>query len=279
MSFPSGPGYPQQGGGAQPGPQAPGTGGFGQAGPAQPPAQPAPSQASQGIPMNPGVLASLVTTVLGLVAYFLSFSSEASGTNMVVTLLLVGGLLAALRLLPNGPKVLPFAAVISVAGGLTGVSTVVGAPAESTVPGIVVVLLIVGILQLLAAVAALLFEYKLLKVPAPKPQQPQQYGQGYAPQQQNQQFPQGQTTQYPQPQQGPNEGGGFNQPTKFGPPVTPPGSSPSTSQPPSTPQSPSTPQPQSTLYAPQQGQFYQQPSSSEGEQKPGTPPGGFGQPS
>lgn len=270
MSFPSGPGYPQQGGGAQPGPQAPGTGGFGQAGPAQqPPAQQAPSQASAGIPMDPGVLAALVTTVLGLVAYFLSYSSEASGTSMVVTLLLVGGLLAALRLLPNGPKVVPFAAVISVAGGLTGVSTVVGAPAESTVPGILVVLLIVGILQLLAAVAALLFEYKLLKVPAPKPHQPQQpaYGQGYAPQQQNQQFPQGQTTQYPQPQQGPNEGGGFNQPTKFGPPVTPPGSTPST------------PQPQATTYAPQQGQFYQQPSGSEGEQKPGTPPGGFGQPS
>ncbi|GAA1947287.1 DUF5336 domain-containing protein [Amycolatopsis minnesotensis] len=273
MSFPSGPGYPQQGGGAQPGPQAPGTGGFGQAGPAQqPPAPPAPSQASAGIPMNPGVLAALVTTVLGVVAYFLSFSSEASGTSMVVTLLLVGGLLAALRLLPNGPKALPFATVISVAGGLLGVSTVVGAPADSTVPGIVVVLLIVGILQLLAAVAALLFEYKLLKVPAPKPQQPQQqaYGQGFAPQQhqqQNQQFPQGQTTQYPQPQQGPNEGGGFAQPTKYGPPVTPPGSAP---------QQP--PQPQATTYAPQQGQFYQQPSG-EGEQKPGTPPGGFGQPS
>ncbi|MEC3982439.1 DUF5336 domain-containing protein [Amycolatopsis sp. H20-H5] len=243
MTFPSGgPGYPQQGGPQHPQQPAPGTGGFPQQGP------PAPASPSSLPPI--GMLLALGVTVLGVVQYFLGFSDEASGADWVTTFLLAGGLLAALPLLPSGPKTLPFAALLSVLGGLLALDTVIGIPKQSSTPGIVVVILILGLLQLLVAVAALLFEHGVLKMPPPKaaPQNP--YGQQYG--QQGPQNPPG-----PFGQQGGQSPYG-QQPGQYAPPATPP------------------PGQQATTYAPQQGQFFQQPPAEPGSQNPGTPPGGFG---
>ncbi|WP_158881083.1 DUF5336 domain-containing protein [Amycolatopsis anabasis] len=258
MTFPSGgPGYPQQGGGAQPNPQAPNTGGF----PQQQPPQQQQSAPVTGVgTLSIATLLALAVTVLGLVNYFIGYSDEAAPADDVLRFLLIGGLLSALHVLPKGPRVLPFAALINVLAALTAILVVVRVPKEGEVPGIVTVILILGILQMLVSVAALLFEYGVLTLPAAKPQPAYgggQYGQQQAPFGQQPQQP----SQFGQPQQGPNEQSTpFSQPTKYGPPVSSPGS-------------------QSTTYAPQQGQFYQQPSTESGQQQqqPGTPPGGFGQ--
>ncbi|EME60621.1 DUF5336 domain-containing protein [Amycolatopsis decaplanina] len=272
MSYPSGgPGYPQQGGGQQH--PNPGSGAF--------PQQQAPSQAA---PLNLALLLALAVTVLGLVQFFIGFSDEADAAREVSVFLLVSGLLAALHALPRGPKTLPFAALFSVLGAFGALDLIIGYPTvdggegrpEVSLPGILTVVLILGILQMLVAVAALLFEHDVIKVPAAKPQQqapqapysqqfPQQGPQGPF----GQQGQQGPAATQVQPfpgsgQQGQQQGeqsGPFSQPGGFQPPVTqPPGQ-------------------QATTYAPQQGQFFQQPpsSSSEPGQNPGTPPGGFGQ--
>ncbi|MEU4668909.1 DUF5336 domain-containing protein [Amycolatopsis sp. NPDC023774] len=232
MTFPSGgPGYPQQGGGQQQPPQGPPpSGGF----PQQQPQQGPPPSAGPVLPQNLPLVLALVVTVLSVVQYFIGFSDEAGDVGQETIFLLTGGLLAALHALPKAPRVLPFAALFSVVGALGTLDTVV---AEASTPGIVTVVLILGIVQMLVAVAALLMEYGVLKPPAPKPAVPrhQQYGQAgpFQPQQQ-------QPGQYPQQ-----------------PGVTPPGQ-------------------QATTYAPQQGQFFQQPQGEQGK-PPGTPPGGFGQ--
>ncbi|MEW2499256.1 DUF5336 domain-containing protein [Amycolatopsis sp. CA-161197] len=232
MTFPSGgPGYPQQGGGQQQPQQGPPpSGGF----PQQQPQQGPPPSAGPVLPQNLPLVLALVVTVLGIVQYFIGFSDEAGDVGQETIFLLTGGLLAAMHALPKAPRVLPFAALFSVVGALGALDTVV---AEPSTPGIVTVVLILGIVQMLVAVAALLMEYGILKPPAPKaavPHYQQQYGQAgpYQPQQQPGQYPQ--------------------QPS-----ATPPGQ-------------------QATTYAPQQGQFFQQPQGEQGK-PPGTPPGGFGQ--
>jgi hypothetical protein len=235
MTYPSsGPGYPQQG--------AP---------------QQQPQTQNQSLSVGSlAVILALAVTVLGLVNYFIGFSDEAAGAGSAIQFLLVGGLLAALRVLPNGPKVLPFAALFSVLGALSALLAVVR---NDEVPGVITVVLILGILQMLVAVAALLFDYDVLKIPAGKPQGP--YGQQFAQQGAPGQFGgQGQFGQQGQPgQQGQQEppSGAFNQPTQYGPPGTPP------------------PAQQATQYAPQHGQFYQQQSPESGQQQ-GNPPGGSG---
>ena len=241
MTFPSGgPGYPQQG---QPSQGPPPSGGF----PQQPQPQQGPPSTGAGAPPNLPLLLSLGVTVLGVVEYFLGFASESGGAGQTILFLLVGGLLSAMNVLPNGPKTLPFAALFSVVGGLTALDLVISA---KDVAGIVIVVLILGILQMVASVAVLLFEYGVLKPPAPQPKVPA-YSQPFAPQGQYQ------PTQY-QPAPGQSAPGqppaGQPQPPA-GPPATPPGA-------------------QATTYAPQQGQFFQPPAD---QNKPGTPPGGFGQ--
>ena len=229
MTFPSGgPGYPQQGGGAQPNPQAVGTGGF------PPPQGPAATLSVS----NLTVLLALAVTLLGLVNYFIGFSGEAATADSPITFLLVGGLLAALKVLPRGPRTLPFAALFSTLGALDAIVVVVRVPSQAGVPGVVTVILILGILQMLLAVATLLFDYGVLKLPTG---QPSPYGQPYP-----------HPGQFGQPQQGPEKQG--PQGTQFVPPAAP----------------------QSTVYAPQQGQFYQPQQPESGSQQPGTPPGGFG---
>jgi hypothetical protein len=213
--------------------------------------------------LNLPLLLALAVAVLGLVQYFLGFSVEASVVSQATLFLLVGGLLAALSVLPKAPKVLPFAALFSVLGALESIDAAIAIPSQSTTPGIVVVVLILGILQMLVAVGLLLLEYDLVKLPAAKPQTPQgPYGQQFGQPGPKQQF--GQQPHYgqqPHGQPGQSEPAGpFSQPTQYSPPANPgPGQ-------------------QSTTYSPQQGQFFQQPPT-EGEQRksPGTPPGGFGQ--
>jgi len=270
MTFPSGgPGYPQQGGSQQPYQPAPGTGSFPPVPP--PPAAPGGSAGSPNLPL----LLALGVAALGLIQYFLGFSDEAGGVGGSTTFFLVGGLLAGLHVLPNGPKALPFAALFSVLGALDVIDTVIGISSDASTPGIVVVVLILGIVQMAVAVGSLLLAHGVVKLPASKPSAPQnpygqQFGQG-GPQQYGQQPPRfGQQPGQPggQPGQGQGQQGGqpgqgqSDQPTTYSPPVTP------------------NPPQQSTTYAPQQGQFFQQPGSSpEGgqQQSPGTPPGGFGQ--
>jgi hypothetical protein len=237
MTFPSGgPGYPQQhSGGAQPNPSAPGPGGF----PQQQQSPVAPLSAA-----NLNMLLALAVTLLGVVSYFVSFSDQAAPADTAVTYLLIGGLLAALRVLPASPKAQPFVALASVVGALEAILATVRSPAGAA--GTVTVIMILGILQMLVAVAILLVEYGLLKLPTP---QPPAYGQQ----------PYG---QFRQPAQGPAEQKAGPSGTQFGPPVTPPGQQ----------------TPQSTVYAPQQGQFFQPPQPSEsGQQQPQQNPGNEGQ--
>jgi hypothetical protein len=176
-----------------------GQGGFPGQGPQQPqqvPGYGAPQQQAHPLAgVNLSVLLSLGVTLLGVVAYFCGFSDEASGAEFEIRLLLVAGLLAAFRVLPTGPRFLPVAAVLSVTGGLFMLDTVIGIPEGAKTPGIVVVLLIMGILQMLVAVAALLFDFGVLKMPTPSPP-----GAGNWPP--SGQFPQQQQQQPPPPQYG-----------------------------------------------------------------------------
>lgn len=237
MSFPSGgPGYPQQGGGAQPNP--PGTGGY-------PQQQHSPVATLSGA--NLTVLLGLGVTLLGLVSYFISFSGDAAPADGAVTYLLIGGLLAALRLLPRVPRLLPFVALASVFGALEAIAGAVRVPSGVSVPGAVTVVLILGILQMLLAVATLLLDQGVVKLPAQQQHQHQHqaYGQPYG--------------QFGQPPQGPGEQTGGAGATQFVPKAPP--------------------QPQSTVYAPQQGQFYQPPqqhpdTGPQQQQSPGSGSGG-----
>lgn len=263
MTFPSGgPGYPQQGGGQQP--PGPPSSGF----PAQQPphSHQAPSGGgAAGLPQNLPLLLALVVAVFAVVQYFLGFS-DTGNVGLGGVFLLGGGLLAAMHALPKGPKTLPFAALFSVLGALEVLDSLIG---MQTSPGIVTVILILGILQMIVAVGALLIEHDVIKPPAPKPTAPSyggQYGQpGQPGQQQQQQYGQPGQQQFGQPGHGPGPGGQageqptpFSQPGQYGSP-----NPPSTTPPPGQ---------QATTYAPQQGQFFQQPPS----ENPGTPPGGFG---
>ena len=258
MTFPSGgPGYPQQGGGQQP-PGPPPSSGF----PAQqPPHSPQASSGAAGLPQNLPLLLALVAAVLALVQYFLGFS-DTGDVGIGGVLLLGGGLLAAMHALPKGPKTLPFAALLSVLGALEVLDALVGMQSS---PGIVTVILILGILQMLVAVGALLLAHDVIKPPAPKPATPYNSGYGQPGQQQYGQ-PGGQPGQFGQPGHGPGPvAPGGEQSTPF-----PQGQYGSPNPPSTTPP----PGQQATTYAPQQGQFFQQQPPSE---TPGTPPGGFGQ--
>ncbi|SFQ39429.1 DUF5336 domain-containing protein [Amycolatopsis rubida] len=237
MTFPSGGPGYPQQG--QPSQGPPPSGGF----PQQPQPQQGPPAAGAGAPPNLPLLLSLGVAGLGVVQYFLGFASEAGTAGQPILFLLVGGLLSALNLLPKGPKTLPFAALFSVVGGLGALDAVISGRTSA----IVIVVLILGLLQAAASVTVLLFEYGVLKPPVPQPSAPA-YQQPY-----------GQQGQYQPTQYQPAPGQQGQQPPQA------PGQ-----QPPSSP----TPGQQATTYAPQQGQFFQPPAD---QNKPGTPPGGFGQ--
>ncbi|MCR6490311.1 DUF5336 domain-containing protein [Amycolatopsis sp. OK19-0408] len=254
MTFPSGgPGYPQQGGGQQP--PGPPSSGF----PAQQPhSHQAPAGGAPNLAQNLPLLIALAVAVLGLVQYFLGFA-ESGDVGLGGVLLLAGGLLAGMHALPKGPKTLPYAALLSVLGALEVLDTLV---ALQTSPGVVTVILILGILQMLAAVGALLIEHGVIKPPAPKPAAPS-YGGQYGQQQPGQQQYGQPGQQYGQQQPGPVAQTGEPSAAPF-----PQGQYGSPNPPSTTPP----PGQQATTYAPQQGSFFQQPPSDN----PGTPPGGFG---
>ena len=209
-----------------------GPGGYPGPGPQQPPQGPGygppPPKANLLAGMTLPVLLALGVTLLGVVGYFCGFSDEAQAASLDVRLMLLAGLLAAFRAVPNGPRYFPVAAVIAVLAGLSLLDTVIGISETS---GIVVVLLIIGILQMAAAVVALLFDLGVLKVPAPRHSQQEQWH----PQQEQYGPPPGQygpPGQYPQPGQQPGQQTTFQpQHGQFGQPGqnypgTPPGGYP-----------------------------------------------------
>jgi hypothetical protein len=105
--------------------------------------------------------------VLSLVAYFVSYGG---GAGIEVLSLLAGGLLAGLTLLPNGPAVLPYAVVLSVVGGLGQLDVVINISGGSVGTSMILIL-VFGLLQAVAAVVALLLEHGLIKL-APRPAVP-----------------------------------------------------------------------------------------------------------
>ncbi|PXY17248.1 hypothetical protein BAY59_37470 [Prauserella coralliicola] len=204
----------------------------------------------------------LVTAGLGVLNLFLGFANIGGGRSFyeagyawIPALLFVSALTAVFLVLPGDVKPGPWPAIFAIGAAIPFLFTVFAVPYDMQAGGIMV--LIFGLLQMLAAVAAYLFDAGVLKPPAPQPQSP--YGQQPA---YGQQQP-GAFAQQQQPfgqQPAPDQSGGIPQPTKFAQPVSPqPGQQP-------------------TTYASQHGQFFQQQSPEGGQQNPpGTPPGGFGQ--
>lgn len=237
--------------------------------PGQPPQQQqgyAPRPAHRSNPLMDLGTPSLITLgvmVLGLANYFCSFASGAASLSLQVMALLAGGLLAGLHVLPKGPKTLPYAALLSTVGGLSVLAAVIQSSGGGTsTPTIAIIILILGLLQFLAAAFVLLLEFDLIKV-SPKPAVP--YGTPGT-------FPQsGPFPQTPQARPNPQQ-----------PPAAPPAQQQPTQQvqqPPRQPESathyvpapPSKPTPQSTLFLQQPGQISQQ--------QPQTPPPGGDYPS
>lgn len=217
MTFPGGQpggGYPGQG------PQQPlqGPGGFG---------RPPGSGLKLGLPQ----IAHLVVAGLGVLILFLSFASIADGADVslyeagygwIPAMLLAGGLLSAKVILPGEdkkpglvPPALIFAAVWAY------LFTVFTTESDMGAGGIMV--MIFGIIQMLAAIAAVLLDLGIIKPPASNPYGHQQQPGGMYP-------PSGAFQQQQPPHQ---------QQPPYGQPPAPPG--------------------QQTTFAPQQGQFGQQP--------------------
>jgi hypothetical protein len=241
MSFPSGQpgGYPGQ----PPQSQAP-----------QPQVGYGPRPASRTNPLADLGLPALITLavmVLGLANYFCSFASGAASLSLQVMVLLAGGLLAGLHVLPKGPKTLPFAALLSTVGGLSVLAAVIQSSGGGTsTPTIEIIILILGLLQFLTAAFVLLLEYELIKL-APRPAVP--YGApGTFPQ--SGPFPQTPTARHNAPQQ---QGQPQGQP-----PRKPDAATHYVAGPPSS----ANPAPQSTQFLQQPGQISQQ--------QPQTPPPG-----
>lgn len=234
MSYPSGPpsgqpgGYPgqhsQQGGAA-----------FG-----RPPAAPNPlsRMGTQG-------LLTLAVVALGLAAYLSSFGG---GYGFEVLAMLAAALLATLDLLPRTPALLLWAAVLSVVGGLGFLDVMIGST-QGGLPTAYILVLVFGLLQAVAAGAALLMSYGVLKANPrpPVPHAPAYPPGGYPP-------PGGQQQHHPQQQPA--------QPTQF---MTQQGQQQGGQQPHGQPQG----QPQGQQ--PQATQFLQHPGQIS---HPQTPPGG-----
>lgn len=215
-------------------------GGYPGQGPQQPPQGygPPPPAGGGGPKLALAQILHLVVAGLGLLNLFLGFAPLARETGFygaafgwVPALLFVGGLLALPAILPGAEKKAGIASVAVVLGAALGfLFTVFAGDFEIEAGGIM--MLIFGLIQAAIAVAAYLFEVGVIK--PPQPQQHGHFGQpgGYNP-------PSGQ----------------FQQQNPYGQPMQQPGPPPGAGQ--------------QTTFAPQQGQFGQQP--------PGTPPGGYPQ--
>lgn len=183
---PQQPGQPQPGQ-QQPGQSQPGQPSYGQGQQGQSQQQYNPPLASSGPSQLPRIL-TLVVLVLGGVNFLTGLAGqyEALGTTTnffligngdptSIALLFAGALVAGMSVLPKQPNTIGIAAALSIAGwfvlafqsfntgdtGPTGVSIGLGTGA--------IVVLVLGFVQSVAAVAATLFSAEILKVPAPKP--------------------------------------------------------------------------------------------------------------
>lgn len=244
MSYPpTNPGYPA--------PQPPGYG---------PPSYQASYQAPAAGPSRLPVYLTAAVVVFGLAAYLASFGPlltintdigpfggaefTASGLSYWTVAGLLSALLAAVSLLPRGARAAagrPYTAIIAVSAVLAVllvVAQVINRPVGFSIGWALWLVLVFTVLQVVAAVTALLFETGVLTAPAPRPRY-EQYGQ-YGP-----------TGSYypgvPGPQGAPRPG----YPTPYGayPPDstnTPPSGFPSFSpaQSPPSPPSPMTPAPE-----------------------------------
>lgn len=290
-------------GGPQPGPGQQGPPGqLGQPGPfgqpgqfgqqGRPPApQPGPAAGRSG-GLDLTQMMVLATAALGVIIFACSFANDLARATVEVYLPLAGGLLAACFLLPKPPKTLPVAAVLSTISLLIFLRAVVSA---STIPAILIVVLVLALLQTAASVGALLMDAEVIKfTPKPAAQQggwspqsggfPQPFGQhqGQQPQpgqqaqpgQQPQPGQQVQPGQQPQPGQFPH-GQPFGQQGQQGQTAQP---SPYSGAPQSGAQPAQPPGAGGTQFMPQPGQFGQPGVQPGGQQQtpPGTPPGGTG---
>lgn len=177
---------------------------------------------------------------LGVLNFFLGFAKAGGGANYfdaastLPALFLIAGVLSLKVILPGDdkkPGLLPPA--LALAAALTVLFGLFGGIVDGTGA---VLLLIFGMLQAAAAVVAFLMDAGIMKPPAPSHQVPYAQPGGYNPP--SGQF--GQQQQQPMPGQAPPPPGQYGQP----------------------------PSGQQTTFAPQQGQF---------GQNPGTPPGGYPQ--
>lgn len=264
MTFPSGApgGFPGQGP-HQPQQQYPG-------------AAPAPS-ASGGFPISLPQILLLATAGLGLLNLFLGFASFSGKASFfdgvggwIPAMLFASGLTALFGILPGEQKPGPWPAVFALSVVLPFLFTTIKTDGELGVGAILI--LIFGIIQMLAAVAAYLFNTGLLPLPSAQPspygaagqqfgQQPGGFGQQFG--QQPGGFGQQQFGQQP---------GGFGQQ-----PAPNPGADPAQTSIPGQ-QAGQAPAQQPTQYAAQQGQFFQHQPEGQQQSSPGTPPGGTSQP-
>lgn len=146
------------------------------------------SQAGAGDSKLPQYLLAAVV-VLGLASYLLSFGPAISDEDgeissstfgLDVPLLVLAGLLAAAALLPKARNYTAVVAVLSVLGFLLTISALISIPDGLSAGWALIVIVIVGGVQAIVALGALLLDAGLVTPPKPRPKygQYQQYG-GY----------------------------------------------------------------------------------------------------
>ncbi|WP_026455202.1 DUF5336 domain-containing protein [Saccharomonospora iraqiensis] len=153
--------------------------------PQQPYPGQAPSSGGGGLKLSLPQLLLLVTAGLGALNLFLGFTSLVEGSSFyqsplswVPALLLVAGLTAVLSLLPGDQEPGVWPAVFSVGATVPFLFAIFQLDGDLAVGGILV--LVFAILQMLAAVAAYLFDVGI--IPAPTPGAGQSGGLGFGPQ-------------------------------------------------------------------------------------------------
>jgi hypothetical protein len=189
----------------------------------QSPETPAAASSDAQLAPGPARLLALLAAGLGVVIYLVGFFGElALATLIIGPLLLGGGLLAGAAVLPKVGRVLLPAAVAIATGALLLLQLV----ATEVAPLVAIVALVLALLQVAAAVGAVLIDAGMVKAPARRPAAPQQ---GYPPQyggyggQPGYGQPQG-YGQYPE-QPGYGQAGGYGAPPGYGQPYggPPPG--------------------------------------------------------
>lgn len=127
-------------------------------------------------------LLGLAAAAFALIIYIVDFFADTPVTSGIVGVLIIGGgLLAATAALPKITGVLAPAAVAVVTGTLLILQAIAAGASNATT----IIALVLAFLQSVAAVGAVLLATGVVAPPAPRPRQPQGYGQpgyGYGPQ-------------------------------------------------------------------------------------------------